>query len=118
MAKRYYHDPVLTKPLPSTSVPFLVIVVLIVCMVLANKYFFGSPEKLLGGPPPRNEYLKYMHTPKPAPLAKPLATKAHPAVSPGAKTPATHSSMPPISHEKNTAESKPPTPAVEKTNLD
>lgn len=86
MTKRNYQDPVLTKPLPSTSVPFFVILGLIACMVLAYKCFFGNPKTLLGGPPPRNEYIHYMQKPKPAPVPVPVAAPAPVTPSPAAQT--------------------------------
>lgn len=103
MTKRHYQDPILSKPLPSTAVPWLVILVLIACIWLGHKYFFGAPAQLLGGPPPRNEYVQYLQQPKATPgsprVATPAATRPLPpatdATAPAAGRSVVHPSAAP-----------------------
>lgn len=84
MTKRRYHDPVLTKPLPSTAVPTMVILVLLAALILGNRYFFGAPQRLLGGPPPKNEYRQYLKTPRPKPLTPVVQPAPTPLTTPAA----------------------------------
>jgi hypothetical protein len=105
MAKRLYRDPVLTKPLPSTTVPKLVILCLLVGIWLAYRCFFGAPEKLLGGKLPANQYYHYLQQPKakakpivPSPAVEhvptPAAQPADQQTTPSDSTPGTDPSAP------------------------
>jgi hypothetical protein len=90
MARRHQQDHILTKPLPSTTFPTLVIFALVACLWLCFKFFFGAPERLLGGPPPPNEYIHYLHEPKPvAPTVVIAPASTPPSAGTAATTPPT-----------------------------
>jgi hypothetical protein len=65
MPKRNTDDNIMMHPLPSARVPWLVILFLIACLVLAYLGFLRPPGKLLGPPLPENEYLQYVRPARP-----------------------------------------------------
>lgn len=80
MANRYYDDEFLTPPLPSASVPAWAVALLLLSYIAGCRYFFGTPAHLLGGPPPKNEYLQTLRQPAPPPVIIRLAPPVAPPV--------------------------------------
>ncbi len=73
MANRHYDDHLLTPPLPSATVPVWAVVLLLLSYIAGCRYFFGNPDHLLGGPPPKNEYISTLRQPAPTPVIIRLA---------------------------------------------
>ncbi len=74
---RAQRNSVLNKPLPSTSVPWLVILCLLAAIVLVFLFFLRPADKLLGKPLPQNEYRKYLlQKPRPAIVVPPANASA------------------------------------------
>ena len=83
MAKK--HDDITTKPLPSTTTPWLVILLLLCGIVVMYQCFLRPPGELWGTPLPPNEFVKYMTPPKAQPAAPPTSAPADaPAATPDA----------------------------------
>lgn len=73
MARRHAEN-MLSNPMPSPAMPWLVIFALVGCIVLVKLWALGTPDRLWGGQPPRNEYEHFLHMP-----AKPQPVQASPA---------------------------------------
>lgn len=54
---------------PSATIPWLVILFLAASIVLVYMGFLRGPDKLLGPPLPKNEFIRHMKTPQDAPHA-------------------------------------------------
>lgn len=77
MAKRHA-DNLFSKPLPNPLVPLSVIVLLGIGIGFLQQWAFGDPNRLLGGPPPPNEYRHLLQPSTPAPVTAPSPTPAVP----------------------------------------
>ena len=83
MPKQSSQDNIMMRPLPSSRIPWLVILVLISAMVFIYLGFLRPKDKLLGPPVPAPEYLQFVKPKaKPAPATPPAAPA--PAAQPGA----------------------------------
>lgn len=81
MAKHNADDNIMTRPLPSSRVPGLVILFLIASLVLVYLGFLRPQEKLLGPPLPENTYQQYVKPKKPPVRATPAPVAAPPAAA-------------------------------------
>jgi hypothetical protein len=75
-----YYEPITTKPLPSSRLPTLVVLLFLAAIVLVFMFFLRPPGKLLGSPIKANEYEKYMTAPKPKPAPHPAPVVVPPGV--------------------------------------
>jgi len=102
MPKHNADDNIMTRPLPSSRVPGLVILFLIACLVLVYLGFLRSQEKLLGPPLPENTYQQYVKPKKP-----PVRVPPAPVAAPTPATPAPGTATTPAVPDANTAPSTP-----------
>jgi hypothetical protein len=84
-------DTQVTPPLPSTRIPSLVILVLLAGIILLYLWGLRSPDRLLGGPPEKIEYLRHMAPAKQPsgvkPVAQPVTPSAPPSPAPAVTVP-------------------------------
>jgi hypothetical protein len=92
MAKKIDPESILTKPLPSTKVPWLVIWLLLASIVLIYLWGLRGADELLGPPLPKNEYEHLLVAPK-KPTPRPAVTA--PAGTPGPSQPTPAPATPP-----------------------
>lgn len=79
MAKRSVDDNIMMGPLPNARLPWLVILLLLVCLWLVYWGFLTPPKKLLGPKIPANTYQQYLTPSRPRPSTVPSAVPASPA---------------------------------------
>ena len=103
MSKRS-RESLVTRPLPSAKVPWLMILCLIACIVLVYMGFLREPDKLLGPSLAKNEYLPLMTAPPPAP--------AQPAIVYGPPAPTASRITPPKTKAAAVPDATPPETAV------
>ncbi|MHB9106436.1 MAG: hypothetical protein ACYDCO_05205 [Armatimonadota bacterium] len=94
MPKHNADDNIMMRPLPSSRVPWLVILFLVTCLVLVYLGFLRPQHKLLGPPLPENTYQQYVkprkppvRTPAPAPAPSTAAPAPGSATTPAATAP-------------------------------
>ncbi len=90
MPRRNANDNIMMGPLPNARLPWLVILLLLVCLWLVYWAFLTPPDKLLGPKIRPNEYQRYMTPPRPrapqpvppAPAAQAPSAPSTPPVAP------------------------------------